>query len=85
MNQNQSYLGNPNVKRDGILQVWDPEQLKEYKKCMDDPVYFSENYVKVISLDSGLVQFKLYPYQKEMFGHFNESRYSIILACRQRS
>ena len=83
MNQNQSYLGNPNVKRDGILQVWDPELLKEYKKCMDDPVYFSENYVKVISLDSGLVQFKLYPYQKEMFGHFNESRYSIILACRQ--
>ena len=83
MNQIQSYLGNPNVKRDGILQVWSPDILNEYKKCMDDPVYFAEEYVKVISLDSGLVSFKLYPYQKEMFGHFNDSRFSIVLACRQ--
>ena len=65
MNQIQSYLGNPNVKRDGILQVWSPDILNEYKKCMDDPVYFAEQYVKVISLDSGLVSFKLYPYQNE--------------------
>lgn len=83
MNQIQSYLGNPNVKRDGILQVWSPDILNEYKKCMDDPVYFAEQYVKVISLDSGLVSFKLYPYQKEMFSHFNDSRFSIVLACRQ--
>jgi len=80
---NESYLGNPNVKRDGVLEVWSPELLLEYKKCMLDPVYFAENYVKVISLDLGLVQFKLYPYQKEMFGHFNDNRFSIILACRQ--
>ena len=83
MNQIQSYLGNPNVKRDGILQVWSPDILNEYKKCMDDPVYFAEQYVKVISLDSGLVSFKLYPYQREMFSHFNDSRFSIVLACRQ--
>jgi hypothetical protein len=80
---NESYLGNPNVKRDGVLEVWSPELLLEYKKCMLDPVYFAENYVKVISLDLGLVPFKLYPYQKEMFGHFNDNRFSIVLACRQ--
>jgi len=78
-----SYLGNPNVKRDGVLQVWSPEILKEYKKCMDDPVFFAENYVKVISLDDGLVPFKLYAYQKDMFKHFNDNRFSIVLACRQ--
>jgi hypothetical protein len=50
---------------------------------MDDPIYFAEEYVKVISLDDGLVPFKLYPYQKQMFGHFNEHRFSIVLACRQ--
>jgi len=83
MNQSDSYLGNPNVKRDGVLQVWSPKLLKEYKKCMQNPVYFAENYVKVISLDDGLVSFNLYPYQKEMFGHFNDNRFSIILACRQ--
>jgi len=81
--QNEAYLGNPNVKRDGVLQVWTPQLLQIYKKCMDDPIYFAEEYVKVISLDQGLVPFKLYPYQKEMFGHFNDNRFSIILACRQ--
>ena len=83
LNQIQSYLGNPNVKRDGVLQAWDPELLKEYQRCMKDPVYFAENYVKVISLDDGLVSFKLYPYQEKMFEHFNEHRYNIVLACRQ--
>jgi hypothetical protein len=83
LHQTQSYLGNPNVKRDGVQQAWTPDLLKEYKKCMNDPVYFAENYVKVISLDRGLVPFQLYPYQKEMFGHFNDNRFSIILACRQ--
>ena len=83
LNQIQSYLGNPNVKRDGVLQAWDPELLKEYQRCMKDPVYFAENYVKVISLDDGLVPFSLYPYQEKMFEHFNEHRYNIVLACRQ--
>ena len=83
LQQNDSYLGNSNVKRDGVLQVWTPELLHEYKRCMDNPIYFAEEYVKVISLDQGLVPFKLYPYQKEMFGHFNDNRFSIILACRQ--
>ena len=49
LQQNDSYLGNSNVKRDGVLQVWTPELLHEYKRCMDDPIYFAEEYVKVIS------------------------------------
>jgi hypothetical protein len=81
--QNESYLGNPNVKRDGIQQEWTPELINEYAKCMKDPAYFAENYVKVISLDKGLVPFKLYPYQQNMFKHFNENRFNIVLACRQ--
>ena len=44
--QNEAYLGNPNVKRDGVLQVWTPELLQIYKKCMDDPIYFAEKYEK---------------------------------------
>src|SRR5210317_888144 len=83
LNQSKTYLGNPNLKRDGVQEQWTPEKLKEYKKCMDDPVYFAEKYVKVISLDEGLVPFKLYPYQRKMFEHFNEHRFNIVLACRQ--
>ena len=81
--QNESYLGNPNVKRDGVLQKWTPDLLKEYKRCMIDPVYFAEKYVKVISLDQGLVPFLLYPYQKQMFRQFTNNRFNVVLACRQ--
>ena len=83
LNQKESYLGNPNVKRDGVLQQWTPELLREYKKCMDDPAYFCTNYVKVIALDKGLVPFHLYPYQKQMFKQFEENRFNVVLACRQ--
>ena len=83
LNQKESYLGNPNVKRDGVLQQWTPDLLKEYKRCMKDPAYFCENYVKVIALDSGLVPFKLYDYQKNMFNQFEENRFNVVLACRQ--
>ena len=81
--QPESYLGNPNVKRDGVNQQWDQTLVQEYAKCMQDPVYFCEKYVKVIALDQGLVPFKLYPYQKQMFEHFNSNRFNIVLACRQ--
>ena len=83
LHQNETYLGNPNVKRDGVQQAWTPELLKEYKRCMDDPIYFAKKYCKVISLDKGLVPFELYPYQEKMFNHFNDNRFSIVLACRQ--
>ena len=83
LNQSQSYLGNPNVKRDGVLQKWTPDLLQEYKRCMQDPIYFARNYVKVIALDKGLVPFDLYPYQEKMFTHFQENRFNVVLACRQ--
>ena len=66
-NQTQSYLGNPNVKRDGVLQEWTPELLQEYKKCMENPVYFAQNYCKVISLDRGLIPF--HPIQHNQIQH----------------
>ena len=82
-NQNESYLGNINVKRDGVQHQFTEAEVKEYLKCSKDPVYFCKNYLKVISLDEGLVPFDLYPYQEKMFKHFNENRFSIVLACRQ--
>lgn len=83
MVEKDTYLGNVLVKRDGVKQTWTKDEVQEYRKCMLDPIYFAETYGKVISLDKGLVPFKLYPYQKEMFEHFNDNRFSIVLACRQ--
>ena len=82
-NVTDTYLGNVNIKRDGIVQEWSKDEVLEYKKCMESPAYFAEKYVKIISLDRGLIPFDLYPYQERMFQHFNSNRFSIILACRQ--
>lgn len=80
---NDTYLGNINVKRDGVTHNFSEHELKEYVRCMKDPTYFAKTYCKVISLDKGLVPFDLYPYQEKMFEHFNSNRFSVILACRQ--
>lgn len=83
MEQKDSYLGNGNVKRDGVNQQWTQEQVLEYAKCMQDPSYFTRKYVKIISLDDGLISFDLYPYQENMFEQFRNNRFNIVLAARQ--
>jgi hypothetical protein len=82
-NNEYGYLGNPLVKRDGVQQTFSQDELNEYIKCMNDPAYFARKYIKIINLDEGLVPFDLYPYQEQMFNHFNNNRFSIVLACRQ--
>ena len=82
-NKGQGYSYNPLIKKDGVQHPWTPEDIIEYQKCMDDPVYFAKTYIKIINLDRGLVPFDLYPYQEKMFDHFNSNRFSIVLACRQ--
>ena len=82
-NNEFGYLGNHLVKRDGVESSFTKEEIIEYKKCMEDPCYFAREYIKIISLDEGLVKFNLYDYQENMFNHFNDNRFSIVLACRQ--
>ena len=76
-------MGNPNVKRDGVTHNFTQHEITEYAKCLKSPSYFAVNYCKIIHLDKGLVNFELYPYQEKMFNHFNDNRFSIVLACRQ--
>ena len=83
INGNGGYMGNPLVRKDGLQTAFSAEEVEEYVKCMNDSIYFAENYVKVISLDDGLVSFKPYEYQKKMFKQFNDNRFNIVLACRQ--
>ena len=78
-----NYLGNPNLKRANVSQEWTEKQLLEYKRCMDDPQYFIETYVRIVSLDEGLIPFKMYPFQKEMIGTFHKNRFTICKLPRQ--
>jgi hypothetical protein len=77
------YLGNPNLKRINMQMNLTEEQVREYVKCAQDPTYFIENYVKIITLDKGFVQIELYPFQKEVVNDINTNRRVIVKAGRQ--
>lgn len=66
MTKRKGYLGNPNLKRIGEAVEFDQHKISEYIKCSKDPIYFLETYGKIISLDDGIVPFKLFPYQKRL-------------------
>mgnify|MGYP001216389367 FL=1 len=77
------YLGNPNLKKANVAQEWTKEEVKEYARCMKDPIYFIKNYIKIVSLDKGLIPFDLYDFQKEMAGTFHNNRFTICKLPRQ--
>ena len=79
----RTYLGNPNLKKTNVAQEWTKEQLEEYSKCMENPQYFIEEYVKIVSLDEGLISFKMYDFQKDMVGTFHNNRFTICKLPRQ--
>ena len=81
--KNEGYLGNNLIKRAGVETTYTEEQLQEYQKCSSDPTHFIETYTQIISLDEGLVPFNLRGYQEEMINHFNDNRFSVVLAARQ--
>ena len=77
------YLGNPNLKKANVPQEWTKEEILEYSRCMKDPIYFIKSYIKIVSLDEGLVPFELYDFQKEMIGTFHNNRFTICKLPRQ--
>ena len=77
------YLGNPNLKKANTPIEFTKENIQEFLKCKDDPVYFANNYIKIVSLDEGLVPFKQYPFQKKLIKNFHENRFNICKMPRQ--
>ena len=77
------YLGNPNLKKSNVPVEFTKEQIQEYQKCMDDPVYFIQEYMRIVSLDEGLVPFKMYDFQKDMVQTFHDNRFTICKLPRQ--
>jgi hypothetical protein len=79
----ESYLGNDNLKAAGIRVNFTEDQVKEYLKCAQDPIYFIKNYIKIVSLDKGLVPFELYDFQEDMVRKVHENRFVIAKLPRQ--
>ena len=77
------YLGNPNLKKANTPIEFTKEHVAEFIKCKKDPVYFAENYVKIVSLDEGLVPFSMYKFQKKLIRNFHNNRFNICKMPRQ--
>lgn len=58
------------------------EQVQELKKCMDDPVYFINNYVKFDHFKDGLTGIKLYEPQEKLINKYHTNRFNILKAPR---
>ena len=79
----QIYLGNPLLKKANVPHDWTKEEIKEYLKCKEDPVYFALNYVKIVQVDEGLIPFRMYDFQKELVKKFHNNRFNIAKLPRQ--
>ena len=77
------YLGNPNLKKANTKIEFTQEQIEEFIKCKEDPVYFARHYIKIVSLDEGLVGFNMYPFQEKLIRRFHENRFNICKMPRQ--
>jgi hypothetical protein len=77
------YLNNPRLKRGGVELEFTKEQIKEYRKCKKDIIYFAEKYVNIVTVDDGKQLIKLYKYQKKELKALVKNRFVALLQARQ--
>jgi len=77
------YLGNPNLKKANTPIEFTEGQILEFLRCKEDPVYFARNYIKIVSLDEGLVPFDMYKFQEKLIQNFHDNRFNICKMPRQ--
>ena len=80
----ENYKNNLNLKKPGQDIDWTQDMVIEYMKCYNDPIYFTENYIKIIHLDEGLIPIELYDFQREIILSIANNRNTIVTASRQR-
>ncbi len=78
-----SFMNNFLLKPEGTQCELTEVMLDEYENCMDDYMYFIERYMKIVSVDKGIIPFNPYDYQRKMIKNFYENRFSINLCPRQ--
>lgn len=79
----EHYLGNPLLKKANTPIEFTQEQIEEFARCFDDPVYFARKYIQIVTLDHGLQPFDLYPFQENMIKNFHDNRFNICKLPRQ--
>lgn len=79
----KGYMGNPNLISRFDKVPFSEDDIVEFYKCSKDPIYFIKKYVKIVSLDKGLVPFKLWGFQKRLIRAIHGNRFVISKFQRQ--
>lgn len=79
----EHYLGNPLLKKANTKIEFTENQVLEWIKCAEDPVYFAKKYIQIVTLDHGLQSFDMYSFQEEMVNTFHKNRFTICKLPRQ--
>jgi hypothetical protein len=79
----RGYNGNPLLKKSRKKIAWTQEQVQEWLKCAQDPIYFAEKYIKIVHVDRGFIPIKLYDYQKEIIQKITNNRRVTVVTSRQ--
>ena len=74
---------NPKIKTPDQEEEYTYDQVVELKRCMSDPIYFIEKYIKIQHPVQGAIHFKLYDYQKKMISTYENNKSVIVLSARQ--
>ena len=83
LDNKESYRDNILLKKVGVKVEYTQEQVDEYIKCSKDPIYFAKNYIKIVNVDEGLINFKMWNFQEKMLKLFASNRFVITKCPRQ--
>ena len=78
-----SYQNNPNLPNGQYQHHFTQHEKDEFLKCMEDPVYFTKTYLKLVHVDKGLVPFKMWDFQEDLLSTFHKNRFTICKFPRQ--
>ena len=79
----KGYNNNPNLPREDFKHAFTQQEIDEFMKCADDPVYFACKYMRIINVDRGLMPFEMWDFQQDMLRTFHKNRFSICKLPRQ--
>lgn len=80
---NGFYLKNPKLKQVGVKVQFTQDQVSEWVKCSQDPVYFIRKYCKIVHVDRGVIPFDMWDFQEKIIETYFCERKVIVKLPRQ--